>query len=116
MYIKVIDVNTPPLAKKIKKEITKSNINSNINNFSEQEVIQLRELLKYKDEMLKILAFNKNSSTKSNIRSKKNETKSFRVDTGLYEEFKKKARKNNDKITELINKFMEEYIVNSSLT
>lgn len=110
-YRKSIDISTPPpLPKKIKEKITKSNIKSNTDNFSEEEVRQLRELLKHKDELLKILAFNKNSITKRNIRSKRNETKSFRVDTGLYEEFKKKVRKNNDKVTELINTFMEEYI------
>lgn len=114
IYIKAIDVNTPPpLPKNIKEKIIKSNIKGNMDNFSEEEVIQLRELLKHKDELLKMLVFNKNSITKSNIRSKKNETKSFRVDTGLYEEFKKKVKKNNDKITNLINTFMEEYIVNS---
>lgn len=113
IYIKAIDVNTPPpLPKKIKENITKSNIKGNANNFSEEEVIQLRELLKFKAELLKILDLNKKGVTKSNIRSKRNETKSFRVDTGLYEEFKKKARKNNDKITELLNRFMEEYINN----
>lgn len=110
-YIKAIDVNTsPPLPRKIKDKITNCNSKSNENNFSEEEVIQLRELLKYKDELLKILAFNKNGSTKSNTRSKKNETKSFRVDTGLYEAFKKKVKKNNDKITDLLNDFMEEYV------
>lgn len=113
IYIKSMDFNVlSPLPKKTKGKNTKSNIKSNTDNFSEEEVIQLRELLKYKDKLLKILVFNKSGSTKSNIRSKRNETKSFRVDTGLYEAFKKKARKNNDKITELLNRFMEEYINN----
>lgn len=102
--------NIPPLPKKIKEEVIKSNTKSDTNNFSIEEVRELRELLKYKDEILKISAFNKKHITKRNIRSKQNATKSFRVDTGLYEEFKKKAKKNNDKITDLINSFMEEYI------
>lgn len=110
-YRKAIDVSTSPLLpKKTKEKIVKSNIKSNIDNFSEEEVRQLRELLKNKDKLLKLLDLEKRYITKRNMRSKKNETKSFRVDTGLYEEFKKKARKNNDKITELINTFMEEYI------
>lgn len=110
-YRKAIDVSTSPLLpKKTKEKIVKSNIKSNIDDFSEEEVRQLRELLKNKDKLLKLLDLEKRYITKRNMRSKKNETKSFRVDTGLYEEFKKKARKNNDKITELINTFMEEYI------
>lgn len=102
------------LNKKNREDISKSNIKSNIksnkDNFSIEEVKSLKELLRNKDELLKLLPCNRESVTKSNIRSKKNETKSFRVDTGLYEEFKKKVNKNNDKITSLINSFMEEYI------
>lgn len=110
-YRKAIDISTPPpLQKELKEKITKSNTKSNAYNLSIEEVRGLRELLKAKDELLKILDSDKKSITKRNIRSKKNQTKSFRVDTGLYEVFKKKARKNNDKITELINGFMEEYI------
>lgn len=107
----------PPLnkvkevTKKINREdITESNTESNIDNFSMEEVKALKELLKNKDKLLKLLAYNRESITKSNIRSNKNETKSFRVDTGLYEKFKKKANKNNDKIADLINDFMEQYI------
>lgn len=94
-----------------KNSNTDNNIKSNINMLDNDEIIAIRELLKNKDKLLKLLASNKNSITKSNIRSKKNETKSFRVDTALYEAFKKKANKNNDKITDLINEFMEEYIL-----
>lgn len=93
-----------------KNSNTDNNIKSNINILGTDEIIAIRELLKNKDDLLKLLAYNSENITKSNIRSKKNETKSFRVDTGLYEAFKKKANKNNDKITDLINSFMEEYI------
>lgn len=113
VYRKAIDINTPPsLPRKIKEKekVTKRNIKSDTNDFSRDEVRELRELLEHKDELLKILAINKMMIKKRNIRSKRNESKSFRVDTGLYEEFKKKVRKNNDKITELINTFMEDYI------
>lgn len=93
-----------------KNSNTDNNIKSNISTLDNDEIIAIRELLENKDNLLKLLASYSDNITKSNIRSKKNETKSFRVDTGLYETFKKKANKNNDKITDLINRFMEEYI------
>lgn len=104
--LREIAKNMPPLPDKNINNVTKSNTIA----LKEAEIIAIRELLENKAELLKLLASNKNGITKSNIRSKKNETKSFRVDTGLYEAFKKKANKNNDKITDLINEFMEEYI------
>lgn len=89
-----------------RKDITKSNTNI----FSQDEVVAIKELISNKDKLLNLLELKEIDITKCNIRSKKNETKSFRVDSGLYEAFKKKANKNNDKITDLINSFMEEYI------
>lgn len=115
-YIKALDVkNIPPAPAHLKNNgVTKSNTKSNVNSFNDDEITAIKELIKNKDELLKILDLNKNNITKSNmkrnIRSKVNETKSFRVDTALYEAFRKKANKNNDKITDLINDFIEEYI------
>lgn len=128
-YIKVLDPQNPPplpielrennLAEKKGKERlrnrkrnsnTDNNIKSNVDTLNNDEIIAIRELLENKDKLLKLLDFNRVNITKSNIRSKKNETKSVRVDSGLYEAFKKKVKKNNDKITDLLNSFMEEYI------
>ena len=94
----------------IQKHIKKDNKKSNTNLFSHDEVIAIKELILNKDKLLNLLELKEIDNTKCNIRSKKNETRSFRVDSGLYKAFKKKANKNRDKITDLLNEFMEEYI------
>ena len=68
-YRKTSDTSIPSL---LPKNIAKSNTNRKANNFSLEEVKELRDLLIYKDELLKILDLNKKNTTKSNIRSKRN--------------------------------------------
>ena len=69
---------------------------------------KLTLLLENFDELL--LLINKNNIT--GLRSNVNDVRSFRIDTGIYEEIKKLSYKSNETIGEIINIALEQYLKN----
>lgn len=73
---------------------------------------KLTLLLENLDELL--LLINKNNITSNiiGLRSNINDVRSFRIDTGIYEEIKKLSYKSNETIGEIINIALEQYLKN----
>ena len=74
---------------------------------------KLTLLLENLDELL--LLINKNNKTNitcniTGVRSNINDVRSFRIDTGIYEEIKKLSYKSNETIGEIINIALEQYL------
>lgn len=69
---------------------------------------KLTLLLENFDELL--LLINKNNIT--GLRSNVNDVRSFRIDTGIYEEIKKLSYKSNETIGEIINIALEQHLKN----
>ena len=62
------------------------------------------------------IIYKKNSnnitSNITGVRSNINDVRSFRIDTGIYEEIKKLSYKSNETIGEIINIALEQYLKN----
>ena len=72
-------------------------------------------LLDNLDEILSLINKKNSNNITSNItgvRSNINDVRSFRIDTGIYEEIKKLSYKSNETIGEIINIALEQYLKN----
>lgn len=72
-------------------------------------------LLDNLDEILSLINKKNSNNIISNItglRSNINDVRSFRIDTGIYEEIKKLSYKSNETIGEIINIALEQYLKN----
>ena len=107
-YVLKDNITSNITKKSLSKEIKgNKSVNTEVNN---EKLILLLENL---DELL--LLINKNNTTNiiSNItglRSNINDVRSFRIDTGIYEEIKKLSYKSNETIGEIINIALEQYL------
>jgi len=75
-----------------------------------KDIDKLNLLLQNLDKLLKLIPSNITSNT--GLRSGTKDVKSFRVDTGLYAEVKKRATRDNINITDILNKALEDYLNN----
>lgn len=74
---------------------------------------RLSLLLDNLDEILSLINKKNSNNITSNIiglRSNINDVRSFRIDTGIYEEIKKLSSKSNETIGEIINIALEQYL------
>ena len=112
--------------------VLQNNITSNIiSNITKKEANTQREdsknfkdevnnerlllLLDNLDEILSLINKKNSNNITSNItgvRSNINDVRSFRIDTGIYEEIKKLSYKSNETIGEIINIALEQYLKN----
>ena len=112
--------------------VLQNNITSNItSNITKKEANTQREdsknfkdevnnerlllLLDNLDEILSLINKKNSNNIISNItglRSNINDVRSFRIDTGIYEEIKKLSYKSNETIGEIINIALEQYLKN----
>ena len=73
---------------------------------------KLTLLLENFDELLLLINKNNIISNITRLRSNVNYVRSFRIDTGIYEEIKKLSYKSNESIGEIINIALEQYLKN----
>lgn len=75
---------------------------------------KLNLLLSNLDNLLKLIPSNITSNIEggTRFRSGINDVKTFRIDSGLYEEVKKRAAQNNINIADILNKAIEDYLNN----
>lgn len=82
--------------------------NKNIDIFNRVDIDKFTKLINNIDDILSLIPDRNNSDVI--FRSGKNEVKSIRIDTGLYEELKSRASEQGTTATELFNKALEEYL------
>lgn len=75
-----------------------------------KDIDKLNLLLDNIDNLLKLIPSNLTSNT--SLRSRKNDVKSFRVDTGLYKAIKERSKRDEINISDIINKALEDYLNN----
>jgi len=87
------------------------NANNNIllNDF---DADKLNLLLNNLDGLLKLVEIKDNTRNITSIRSGDNRTTSLRIDTGLFEQAKQKAKDNDMSIGEILNRALEDYLNN----
>lgn len=73
---------------------------------------KLTLLLENFDELLLLINKNNIISNITGLRSNVNDVRSFRIDTGIYEEIKKLSYKSNETIGEIINIALEQHLKN----
>lgn len=71
---------------------------------------KLTLLLENLDELLLLINKNNIISNITGLRSNINDVRSFRIDTGIYEEIKKLSYRSNETIGEIINIALEQYL------
>lgn len=107
-YVLKDNITSNITKKSLSKEIKDNkSVNTEVNN---EKLILLLENL---DELLLLINKNNTSNIISNItgvRSNINDVRSFRIDTGIYEEIKKLSYKSNETIGEIINIALEQYL------
>lgn len=95
-----------PIIEKNNKTITK--VKEEEKALSKIDTSKLNLLLDNLDQLLNLIPKNRNTI----YRSKDNRNISIRLDSGLYEELKHRAKRDNKTITELFNLALEEYLNN----
>ena len=118
--IKEVDTRGNSLRKNnITSNITKKEANTqreDSKNFKDEvNNERLLLLLDNLDEILSLINKKNSNNITSNItgvRSNINDVRSFRIDTGIYEEIKKLSYKSNETIGEIINIALEQYLKN----
>ena len=86
-----------------------SNNNILLNNF---DADKLNLLLNNLDGLIKLVNKKETTSNITSLRSKDNRTTSLRIDTGLFEKAKQKAKDNDMTIGEILNRALEDYLNN----
>lgn len=76
-----------------------------------KDIDKLNLLLENVDKLLKLIPTDITSNITGN-RSGKNDVRSLRIDTGLYEAVKIRALRDNINIADLVNKALEDYLNN----
>lgn len=76
-----------------------------------KDIDKLNLLLENLDSILKLIPKG-NITSNTSLRTGINDVKSFRIDTGLYAEVKKRSIKDNINIADIINKTLEDYLKN----
>jgi len=92
----------------VAKEDTTSNI-TGLNNFDAEK---LNLLLNNLDGLLKLVEVKNNTHNITSIRSGDNRTTSLRIDTGLFEKARQKAKDNDMTVGEILNRALEDYLNN----
>ena len=82
--------------------------NKSIDIFNKVDIEKFTKLINNIDNILSLIPDRNNNDVI--FRSGKNEVKSIRIDTGLYEELKNRATEQGVTATELFNKALEEYL------
>lgn len=107
-YVLKDNITSNITKKGLSKEIKDNNsVSTEVNNE------KLTLLLENLDELLLLINKNNKTNITSNItglRSNINDVRSFRIDTGIYEEIKKLSYKSNETIGEIINIALEQYL------
>lgn len=99
----------------ITNDISYNTINKkNANDKKDNDEDKLKVLLDNLDDLLELINKKSNTCNITNIRSGVSDVKSFRIDTGIYEEVKRVAHIRELNIGEIINKALEEYLTNIS--
>ena len=73
---------------------------------------KLNLLLNNLDGLLKLVTKKETTSNITSLRSKDNRTTSLRIDTGLFEKAKQKAKDNDMTVGEILNRALEDYLKN----
>lgn len=101
-----------PIIPSNNKEIAKANdekINIIFNIFNDDNISKWMQLSENIDSILNLIPKHTNCIYKTNV----NSVKSIRIDSGLYDEIKHRAERDNTTATELFNKALEEYLNNN---
>lgn len=73
---------------------------------------KLDQLLSNLDGLLRLVERKDNTSNITGLRSGDNRTTSLRIDTGLFEKAKQKAKDNDMSVGEILNRSLEDYLNN----
>lgn len=106
--IEAIRQDVEPIIKDNIENITK--VKEEENALSKIDTSKLNLLLDKLDQILNLIPKNKDLIYRSND----NRNISLRLDTGLYEELKHRAKRDNKTISELFNLVLEEYLENNN--
>lgn len=82
--------------------------NKSLDIFNRVDIAKFTKLLNNLDDILDLISKHNNNDVI--FKSGKNEVRSIRIDTGLYEELKNRAAVSGVTATELFNKALEEYL------
>lgn len=93
------------------KAITKVKNESNITCNSDLDMEKLNLLLANIDKILKLIPTDTTSNI-THLKSRSNEVRSLRIDTGLYDAIKNRASRDNINISAIVNKALEDYLNN----
>lgn len=92
--------------------VAKEDTTSNITELNNIDVEKLNLLLNNIDGLLKLVEVKDTTSNITSMRSGDNRTTSLRIDTGLFEQAKQKAKANDMSIGEILNRALEDYLNN----
>jgi len=92
--------------------VAKKDITSNITGLNNIDLDKLNSLLNNLDDLLSLVAKNDNTSNITSLRSGDNRATSLRIDTGLFEKAKQKAKDNDMSVGEILNRSLEDYLNN----
>jgi len=90
--------------------VTKEDNSNNIILLNDFDADKLNLLLNNLDGLLKLVEVNDTSHNITSLRSGDNRTTSLRIDTGLFEKAKQKAKDNDMTIGEILNRALEDYL------
>lgn len=110
-YVKgnVTDNNTEVL---LEAATTKEDTTSNITGLKDIDLNKLNLLLHNLDGLLNLISKKDITSNTTSLRSGDNRTTSLRLDTGLFDKAKQKAKDNKMTVGEILNRALEDYLNN----
>ena len=102
--------NTTEVSQEV--SVAKEDVTSNITGLNNIDLDKLNSLLNNLDDLLKLVAKKDKTSNITSLRSGDNRGTSLRLDTGLFEKAKQKAKDNDMSVGEILNRSLEDYLNN----